>query len=273
MALAPNEIAPVVRRLLPLGNFALEELARRFPGPLWRPSLATDSRLPRPEEVSAIAAAIATFEGEAIEYLARLMQDPSAKVRYYAAVICGAYANAELIDPLIQASLDEDRECRRVALHLLSAYQREPRYGVGLASLRRCASDLECPLPVRRRAISALTQLRDGASAPLFVDLLGDSDRGIATACRVGLRVLTAHDFGFSRDPWLRWLSERGQEIRIQWLIEGLGDSRANIRLLASRELWHLTRFAQPLSETATRDEFLAVQRNYKRWWSSKHPT
>ena len=273
MALAPNEIAPVVRRLLPLGNFALEELARRFPGPLWRPSLATDSRLPRPEEVSAIAAAIATFEGEAIEYLARLMQDPSAKVRYYAAVICGAYANAELIDPLIQASLDEDRECRRVALHLLSAYQHEPRYGVGLASLRRCASDLECPVPVRRRAISALTQLRDGASAPLFVDLLGDSDRGIATACRVGLRVLTAHDFGFSRDPWLRWLSERGQEIRIQWLIEGLGDSRANIRLLASRELWHLTRFAQPLSETATRDEFLAVQRNYKRWWSSKHPT
>jgi len=273
MALAPNEIAPVVRRLLPLGNFALEELARRFPGPLWRPSLATDSRLPRPEEVSAIAAAIATFEGEAIEYLARLMQDPSAKVRYYAAVICGAYANAELIDPLFQASLDEDRECRRVALHLLSAYQHEPRYGVGLASLRRCASDLECPVPVRRRAISALTQLRDGASAPLFVDLLGDSDRGIATACRVGLRVLTAHDFGFSRDPWLRWLSERGQEIRIQWLIEGLGDSRANIRLLASRELWHLTRFAQPLSETATRDEFLAVQRNYKRWWSSKHPT
>lgn len=273
MALAPNEIAPLVRRLLPLGNFALEELARRFPGPLWRPSLATDSRLPRPEEVSAIAAAIATFEDEAIEYLARLMQDPSAKVRYYAAVICGAYANAELIEPLIQASLDEDRECRRVALHLLSAYQHEPRYGIGLASLRRCASDLERPLPVRRRAISALTQLRDGASAPLFVDLLGDSDRGTATACRVGLRVLTAHDFGFSRDPWLRWLSERGQEIRIQWLIEGLGDSRANIRLLASRELWHLTRFAEPLSETATRDEFLAVQRNYQRWWSTKHPT
>jgi len=273
MALAPNEIAPLVRRLLPLGNFALEELARRFPGPLWRPSLATDARLPRPEEISAIAAAIATFETEAIPYLARLMQDPSPKARYYAAVICGAYANAELIEPLIQASLDEDRECRRVALHLLSAYQHEPKYRVALASLRRCASDLDCPLPIRRRAISALTQLRDDASTALFVDLLADSDRGIATACRVGLRVLTAHDFGFSRDPWLRWLSERGHGNRIQWLIEGLGDSRANIRLLASRELWHLTRFAQASSETATRDEFLELQRNYQRWWSTKHPT
>jgi len=271
VTLGPNEIAPIVRRLLPLGNFALEEIATSFPGPLWRPSLATDSRLPRPEEISASASALATFEGEAIPYLARLMRHSSSHVRYYAAVICGAYANTQLIGPLMQASLDEDRECRRVALHLLSAYQHEPVYRSALAELRQCASDIALPLPVRRRAISALTQLRDESSAPLFVDLLADADRGIATACRVGLRVLTAHDFGFSRDPWLRWLSERGQEIRIQWLIEGLGDSRANIRLLASRELWHLTRFAQPLSETAGRDEFLATQRNYERWWTKNH--
>ena len=272
VTLGPSQIAPVVRRLLPLGNFALEEIAKSFPGPLWRPSLATDSRLPRPEEISASAAALATFEGEAIPYLTRLMRHSDPKVRYYAAVICGAYANTLLIEPLMQVSLDEDRECRRVALHLLSAYQHQPVYRSALAELRRYAANVDQPLQVRRRAISALTQLRDESSAPLFVDLLVDSDRGIATACRVGLRVLTAHDFGFSRDPWLRWLSERGQEIRIQWLIEGLGDSRVNIRLLASRELWHLTRLLQPLSETTGRDEFLAAQRNYERWWTKSHP-
>jgi hypothetical protein len=272
VTLGPGEIAPVVRRLLPLGNFALEEIAKSFPGPLWRPSLATDSRLPRPEEISAISAALATFEAEAIPYLSRLMRHSSPQVRYYAAVICGGYANPRLVEPLVQVSLDEDRECRRVALHLLSAYQHEPLYRSAMAELRRCASEIAQPLPVRRRAISALTQLRDEASAPLFVDLLADSDRGIATACRVGLRVLTAHDFGFSRDPWLRWLAERGQEIRIQWLIEGLGDGRANIRLLASRELWHLTRLLRPLSETSSRDEFLAAQRNYQRWWAKDHP-
>lgn len=272
IGLGPDEIAPVVRRLLPLGNFALEEIARSFPGPLWRPSLATDSRLPRPEEISASAAALATFEGEAIPYLARLMRGPNPQARYYATLICGGYANTELVEPLTQVALDEDRECRRVALHLLSAYQHEPRYRNALGELRKCASDIAQPLPTRRRAISALTQLRDEASAALFVDLLADSDRGIGTASRVGLRVLTAHDFGFSRDPWLRWLSERGHEIRIQWLIEGLGDSRANIRLLASRELWHLTRFLQPLSETADRNEFLAVQQHYRRWWAKNHP-
>ena len=266
LTLGPNEIAPVVRRLLALGNFSLEELVKVFPGPLWRNALATDSRLQRPEEISAVAAALVAFEGDAIPYLARLMREPTQKVRYYAAVICGAYSSPRLIEPLMQASLDEDRECRRVALHLLSAYQKEGLFRNALGELRRCASDIAQPLPVRRRAISALTQLRDEASAALFVDLLADSDRGIGTASRVGLRVLTAHDFGFSRDPWLRWLAEMGHEARIHWLIEGLGDGRANIRVLASRELWRSTHFLQPLSETADRDEFVAAQDGYRRW-------
>jgi len=268
----PNGLAPIVRRLLPLGNFALEEMSKRFPGPLWRPSLITDSRLPRPEEISAIGAAFAIFEGEAIPYLARLMRQPSPTVRYYATVICAAYESTRLIQPLAQVSLDEDRECRRVALHLLSSYQHEPAYREALSELRRCASELTQPLQLRRRAISALTQLRDEFSAALFVDLLADADRGIATASRVGLRVLTAHDFGFSRESWLRWLSERGHEIRIRWLIEGLGDSRPNIRLLASRELWHSTRLLRALSETATRDEFIAAQQSYELWWTRTHP-
>lgn len=272
VTLGPREIASVLRRLLPLGNFALEELVKSFPGPLWRPSLATDSRLPRPDEISASAAALVAFEGEAVPYLARLMRHPSGQVRYYAIVICGAYANTDLIEPLALAALDEDRDCRRVALHILSAYQHEPAYRGALAGLRHSAADDAQALPVRRRAISALTQLRDAASASLFADSLGDPDRGIATACRVGLRVLTAHDFGFVREPWLRWLAECGQENRIQWLIEGLGDARANIRLLASRELWRFTRFLQPLPESADRQEFLTAQRNYERWWSKRHP-
>lgn len=272
IGLKPDEAAPTVRRLLPLGNFALEELAKSFPGPLWRPSLATDSRLPRPEEISASAAALATFGAEAVPYLARLMRSSNTEARYYATVLCGSIPDAGLIEPLARVALDDDRECRRAALHLLGGYQHEPRYRDALGQLRKCAADVAQPLATRRRAISALTQLRDEASTALFVELLADSDRGIGTASRVGLRVLTAHDFGFSRDPWLRWLSDRGHEIRIAWLIEGMGDARANIRLLASRELWRLTRFLQPLSETASRDEFVAAQRHYERWWTKNHP-
>ena len=268
----PRQLAPIVRRLLPLGNFALEELARSFPGPLWRPSLATDSRLPRPEEISAAAAALATFENEAIPYLVRLMRSPQTATRYYATLVSAAFADAQLIEPLARGALDEDRDCRRIALHLLINYQPESRYRSALAALRSVASDVARPLAIRRRAISALTQLRDERSAGTFVDLLTDSDRSIGTAARIGLRVLTAHDFGFSRDPWVRWLSERGRQLRIQWLIEGLGDSRANIRHLASRELWRSTRFLEPLSEAAAREDFLVAQRHYQQWWSKSHP-
>lgn len=271
ITLGPKEAAPVIRRLLPLGNFALEEIARSFPGPLWRPAMPTDSLLPRPEEISASAAALAAFEVEAVPYLTRLMRSSSSQARYYATIICAAYDDAELVAPLAQVALDDDRESRRVALHLLRAYQHQSIYGAALGELRRCASDVARPLHIRRRAISALTQLRDERSAALFVDLLADSDRAIGTASRIGLRVLTAHDFGFSREPWLRWLSDRRAESRIQWLIEGLGDARANIRLLASRELWRLTRLLRPLSETADRDDFSVAQRHYERWWAKKH--
>jgi HEAT repeat protein len=272
LALGPSQIGPIVRLLLPLGNFALEEIARSFPGPLWPSCTATDSRLPRPEEISGPASALVAFGEEAVPYLAHLMRHASPRTRYYAALTCSAWTSARLVDSLSQAALDEDRECRRLALHLLSRYHREPRYRRTLSELRGCASDVARPLSLRRRAISALTRLRDEASAPLFVDLLASSDRGIATACRVGLRVLTAHDFGFAREPWLRWLAERGREARTEWLIEGLGDSRANIRLLASRELWQLTRFLQPLSEKADRSAFLHAKRSYEGWWSRSHP-
>ncbi|MEM8609913.1 MAG: HEAT repeat domain-containing protein [Myxococcota bacterium] len=266
----PEDTDPTIRKLLPLGDFALEELARSFPGPLWRPSLVTDSRLPRPEEISASALALASFEDEAIPFLRKLLRHPTNQVRYYAALVCAERRSPDLVEPLAHLTLDDDRDCRRVALHLLSAYQHETVYRSALAWLRQSAGDVDGTLDARRWAISALTQLRDDASASLLVDLLSSPDRGLAAASRVGLRVLTAHDFGFLREPWLRWLAEHGNEIRVEWLIEGLGDGRTNIRVLASRELWRLTRFLQPLSETDTRGAFVDAQNHYRRWWSKR---
>ena len=269
ITLGPREIAPVVRQLIPLGNFALEELARSFPGPLWRPSLLTDSRIPLAHEISASAAALASFESNAAPYVALLLRHPSAEVRYYAIIVAGAIESGNLVVPLARAGLDDDQSCRRAAIHLLSASQQHPEYPEALTFLRLCAAEDE-PARTRRRAIAVLTQLRDAASASLFVELLGDHDKGVAATSRVGLRVLTAHDFGFRREPWVRWLAERGREIRVQWLIEGLADARANIRCLASRELWRLTRFLQPLPENAARAEYLQAKGHYERWWSNR---
>lgn len=266
ITLAPSEIAPVIRRLLPLGNFALEELAGCFPEPLWLHGPEAESRLLHPEEISASAAALAAFEEEAVPYLARLMRHPRSIVRYYATVICAAYSNVSLLEPLAHAALDEDGECRRVAIHLLSRYRDESGYRWAIGALRARAADVTQPAALRRRAIAALTRLRDDPSAGLFIDLLADHDLGIATASRVGLRVLTAHDFGFSRKPWLRWHAERGRDDRLEWLIEGLGDGRPSIRALASRELWTATRLLEPLSEADDREEFLDAQRRYERW-------
>lgn len=268
--LGAAQVGPIVRRLVPLGNFALEEIVKSFPEPLWHAPPTTACPLPRPEEISATAAALTAFGDEAVPYLARLMQSPRADVRYHAALVCAAHSHAGLIEPLARVALDEDLGCRRIARHLLNGYRHEPAYQTALGKLRRRASDASQPSSLRRRAISTLTQLRDDASTALFVDLLTDSDRGIATAARVGLRVLTAHELGSSKEPWLRWLSERRDQERTEWLIEGLGDGRASIRLLASRELWALTRFLEPLSETDERATFVTAQQRYRRWWTEQ---
>lgn len=267
VSLGPDAIAPVIRRLLPLGNFALEEIARRFPEPLWNRASVSD-RLPRPEEISSTATALSAFQDEAVPYLIELMRHPRAVVRYHAMAICAGYSESSLTEPLALAALDEDQECRRAAVHLLHGYRRNPSYPPALGLLGRHAAKRTHASAHRRRAISALTQLRDGTSVALLVDLLGDPDRTVASAARVSLRILTAHDFGFSRQPWLRWLSERGRRTRTEWLIEGLGDARTNIRVLASNELWAATRLLEPLCEQDTRDAFLNAQRRYERWWT-----
>lgn len=265
VSLGPDRIAPVIRKLIPLGHLALEEIARRFPEPLWdRPALA--DRLPRPDEISSTACALWAFQDEALPYLTELLHHPRSTVRYHAMAVCAGYSNDSLVAPLAAASLDPDHECRRAAVHLLHGYRRNPAYPGALGLLGRHATRLTNAAAHRRRAISALTQLRDETSVSLLVDLLADSDRSVASAARVGLRVLTTHDFGFSREPWLRWLSDRGHCTRTEWLIEGLGDARTNIRVLASKELWAATRLFHPLSEGDARDAFLEAQRRYEHW-------
>lgn len=179
-----------------------------------------------------------------------------------------AAMDPRLFQPLTSLTLTPDRKIRRMATHLLRTYEQHSDYPRAMAQLRFVAADENRPAFERRRAIAALSQLRNEASVSLFVELLPEADRGVAAAARVGLRVLTAHDFGFTREPWLRWLAGRSFESRVDWLIDGLGDSRAHLRALASRELAQLTGLKVALPVDASRAAFVAAQREYELWWA-----
>jgi len=90
---------------------------------------------------------------------------------------------------------------------------------------------------LRRRALDALVELRDGASAGCLIELLADGDRVLARRAHLGLRVITGHDFGNLRDGWSRWHSTHGARSRTDWLRSGLQDRRPELAELAATEL------------------------------------
>ena len=266
----PGATAPIIRRLFPFGRDALDALTKQFPGPLWFDRLRPHKRLPLPEEISAISAGIAAFDRDAVPYLHGLLKDRNADVRCYAAMLCAKVRHVDLLRALLATVVDPDPQCRKVSLHVLAGYRNHVAWSTATATLRGWATDKSESIRVRKLVVSALTQLRDEASVHVFVDLLGDEDRGLATASRIGLRVLTAHDFAFARAPWVRWLAESGTRDRVEWLIEGLADARPEIRTLAIKELQRISPTVGDLPRNATRQEIAVLQRRYWAWWRQK---
>lgn len=266
----PQATAPIIRRLFPFGRLALDALAKQFPGPLWFDRLRPHKRMPKPEEISAISSALAAFDADAVPYLHGLLKNRDADVRCYAAMICAEVHHIDLMQALLTTAVDPDPQCRKVSLHVLSGYRTHQAWTLATSTLRGwAASQTESPR-VRKLVVSALTQLRDEASVQLFVDLLTNEDRGLATASRVGLRVLVAHDFAFSRAPWVRLLAAFGTKSRVEWLIEGLGDARPEIRSVAIRELRRIAPAMGEPSHNASKRDISAVQARYRSWWRQK---
>jgi HEAT repeat protein len=222
------------------------------------------------EAISQLAAAMGSFGADTANALATLLRDPRGHVREAAVHLCEQVQDPALLQPLTSLAIDEVANVRRIATRLLGSYAGTSGYRRAMGQLRFVAAEGERLESERRRAIAALSRLRDEASVRLLAELLTEPERAVAAAARVGLRVITGHDFGFARDPWLRWFAKQEQSGRTQWLIDGLGDARAHLRALASRELAQLTGLRAALPESATRAAFVAEQREYQSWWAGQ---
>ena len=219
---------------------------------------------------SSLAAMVSSLGADATSIVAALLREPQSQVREDAVDICGQVQDPALLQALTPLAIDDSPEVRRGAIRVLRSYAWAPDYARALAQLRFAAADNARPEAKRLRAIAALSRLRDECSVSLLAELLAEPQRGVASAARVGLRIVTGHDFGFAREPWIRWLAKQGQSSREEWLIDGLGDARAHLRALASRELAQLTGLKPPLAENAARTAFVTEQRAYQSWWANR---
>lgn len=262
-ATSPEDVGSRVRAKLP-PRPADDPVAALDLGRLMLDGLDVEATL------SQLAVALDSFGAQTAIALAALLRDPRAQVREAALQLCEKVRDPALLQPLTSLAIDEIPKVRRIATQVLGSYASAPGYQRAMAQLRFVAAEGERPEGERRRAIAALSRLRDEASFWLLAELLAETERAVAASARVGLRVITGHDFGFARDPWLRWYAKRGHSGRTQWLIDGLGDARAHLRALASRELAQLTGLRAALPESATRAAFVAEQREYQSWWAGE---
>jgi hypothetical protein len=227
--------ASSMEALVLLGERGAGAAVAHLPGPLRLDRHALRGPIPPLAEHGPLLAVIARLGKEALRPLLGRLTDPSVEVRFYTALAVGQLALGSTVPQLGQRLLDPDPGVRRVAVAALSHMGECPELRTLTESLR---GELPGPEPLRQRyAADALGALRDVPSVPRLIELVKHSDAQVVASARRALVEITKQDFHTSRWRWRSWWDRHRDEPRLEWLLEGLGHSEADVRKSASEEL------------------------------------
>jgi MshEN domain/HEAT repeats len=221
--------------LAALGERAALAVVARMPGPLKLARHALRGPTPPLAEHGPLLALVARFGKHALGPLLARLNDSSIDVRYYAALAVGELQAVEGVAPLGLRLFDPDTGVRGVAIEGLRRYGDIAEMRVLIESLR---GELPGPDPLRQQfAAEALGTMRDAAAVPRLIELVKHDDAAVVLAARHALLDITKQDFGTSRWRWRSWWERHRGEPRVEWMLEGLGHSEAEVRESASEEL------------------------------------
>lgn len=265
----PDEEGPQVAGLKRIGDAALAELERRFPGPLWFDRHKPRTRLPAGRDISAIARALYEFEERALPHIAALLAAPQTDVRLCAAMLAADRVGTELLWPMYQRLFDADGQVRLTAIESLPLFRNVTGFDEVLKSLRqKVAAEAEA-IPNRLAALEALSVLRDPGSIELLADLSAHSSRQLSVPAHRTLIAITAQDFANVPRKWKAWIDKNKNRHRVEWLIEGLMHSEERVRTTAGMELQKLTQVYYGFSPSAAKRDRERAQKRYRDWWDT----
>jgi hypothetical protein len=256
----------VVDALVQAGDQAIAALVGRFPGPLPQAKRASGGKA---SECGPVLAALVRFGARAIPYLTVRTADEDAQVREWATRLLGELPSREAAQAVARRTVDDSMEVRRAALAAARMVQHVPEAREGTRmQLEELACDAALPAQVRRSAIEALTDLREGSAIPCMIQLLGDTDREVSGAARWSLVVLARQDFGADQDYWSRFWTANRERHRIEWLIDSLTHESRDIRRAAGDELKSLSKEYFGYYDDLPEAERERVQNTYREWWT-----
>ena len=189
---------------------------------------------------------------EVVELLMRLGPDLAAPIvtselehddrahRAVASCLMSAMRVPGALQRLAGRIFDPELRVAHLAVLALERYRDGSGFERLLETMRRTARFHREPFR-QRRAIVALTELRDIQAMPHFIQLLGTEPREVAEEAHRSLVDLSKQDFGHLTRRWGAWLADHLEESRVKWLIDALGHRERRLRLAAQHELNALT--------------------------------
>jgi hypothetical protein len=263
-----SERGELEQRLRALGPAALAALVRRFPGPLTFDVRGCHDSIPPLSEHGELLRLMLEFGPAAAEAAAQRLEDPDARVRYYAVKLVEELPSGPLVPRLSRRLYDREPFVRLAAIDALQACRKTPQFTQLLADLRARLQDAD---PDRRAVAAALLgNFRDRMALPGLIALLDHPSRIVARAAVESLAYITKQDLGPNKRKWLKWWKTHKDGNRFLWLIDGLRSKNRDIRFSSAREIGQLTQeyFGYFFdSEPAEREK--AVRR-IETWWQEK---
>jgi HEAT repeat protein len=225
------------RLLVDMGDDALAEMVRRFPGPLDCDRYQESVRLKRVGQHGPLLRALLLFGERAAPFVAPMLDSFDSEVRFYATFLFSEIQAPEALPGLVKRLFDGDRQIRVVALDVIKGFESHPEYSWAVqevaAILRASGSSLE----KKRLAADVLGELRDPAAIRALAEMLGSVDGILAERCQRALVKITFTDFGFSERRWIAWYETNDALHRIEWALAAINHRVEEIRQSAIDEL------------------------------------
>ncbi len=254
--------------LLGMGDRALAALFRYFPGSHTLSRETPLNKLPSVEDAGPLLRLALMFRQAAVPALVEALDSDDADRRFCALLCLLEVAHPSALPRLSLLVLGDDEGLHPAALEVLRAHRRFPEFAAVGATLRTALREPRDSAMVRRRAASALGELRDVDSVPLLIAALSDRDGPLSQSAQRALVLITRQDFGTTAQHWVDWWSNASSRHRVEWLIDALLHVDTGLRHEASEELKKLTGQFFGYYYNLPRRERERAHQKYLEWWA-----
>jgi hypothetical protein len=223
--------------------------------------------MPAIEDAGPLLRLALMFRQAAVPSLIEALDGDDADRKFCALLCLHELAHPSALPRLNSLLLEDDETLVPATLEVLRAHRRFPEFASVAATLRTVLREPRDSAMVRRRAASALGELRDVDAVPLLIAALSDRDGPLSLAAQRALVLITRQDFGTTAQHWVDWWSTASGQHRVEWLIDALLHVEGTLRHDASEELKKLTgQFFGYYYNLPRRERERAHQR-YIEWW------